>query len=149
MLEYCTQECAWCDLETIRLKAETTPCARFSKRSAKRPDPAISAFGTLDYYEKVVRASGGQAEADTFARVYFVPGMHHCSGPGPNSFDPLSQLEGWVERGVGPASVLATHSTAGQVDRTRPLCPHPQVARYTGRGSIHDAANFRCEATTH
>ena len=112
-------------------------------------DPAISAYGTLDYYEKVAKAVGGQAEADTFSRLYFVPGMHHCNGgPGPNSFDMLSQLEGWVERGVAPASVIATHSTAGNVDRTRPLCPHPQVARYTGSGSVDDAANFRCEAAT-
>ena len=112
-------------------------------------DPAISAYGTLDYYERVAKAVGGQREADTFSRLYFVPGMHHCSGgPGPNSFDMLSQLEAWVERGVAPASVIATHSTAGRVDRTRPLCPHPQVARYSGSGSIDDAANFRCEAAT-
>ena len=112
-------------------------------------DPAISAYGTLDYYEKVAKAVGGQPEADTFSRLYFVPGMHHCNGgPGPNSFDMLSQLEAWVERGVAPARVIATHSTAGRVDRTRPLCPHPQVARYTGSGSIDDAANFRCEAAT-
>jgi hypothetical protein len=29
--------------------------------------------------------------------------------------------------------------------RTRPLCPYPQVARYTGSGSTDDAANFRCD----
>jgi hypothetical protein len=36
-------------------------------------------------------------------------------------------------------------TTVGKIDRTRPLCPHPQVARYTGRGSIDEGANFRCE----
>ena len=30
------------------------------------------------------------------------------------------------------------------VARTRPLCPYPQVVRYTGSGSIDDAANFAC-----
>jgi feruloyl esterase len=34
----------------------------------------------------------------------------------------------------------------GKVDRTRPLCPHPQVARYNGTGSIDDQANFTCAA---
>lgn len=29
--------------------------------------------------------------------------------------------------------------------RTRPLCPYPKAARYSGSGSIKDAANFRCE----
>ena len=28
--------------------------------------------------------------------------------------------------------------------RTRPLCPYPEVARYSGKGSIEDAANFTC-----
>ena len=41
--------------------------------------------------------------------------------------------------------VLASHTTNGVVDRTRPLCPHPQVARYVGGGSIDAAENFRCE----
>ena len=29
-------------------------------------------------------------------------------------------------------------------ERTRLLCPYPQVARYTGTGSADDAANFVC-----
>ena len=34
----------------------------------------------------------------------------------------------------------------GAVDRTRPLCPYPQVASYTGTASTDDAANFVCKA---
>ena len=34
----------------------------------------------------------------------------------------------------------------GQVQRTRPLCAYPKVARYSGQGSIDDAANFSCVA---
>jgi feruloyl esterase len=110
-------------------------------------DPAISAYGTLDYHDAVVKAVGGPRQADEFLRTFFVPGMHHCSGgPGPNSFDTLTALEAWVERGVAPTRIIASHSTNGQVDhRTRPLCPHPQVARYIGTGSVDEAANFRCE----
>jgi len=33
----------------------------------------------------------------------------------------------------------------GVVERTRPLCPYPKVARWTGHGSRDDAANFQCE----
>ena len=111
-------------------------------------DPAISAYGTLDYYEQMTKIVGGQKEADAFSRLYFVPGMHHCGGgPGPNSVDMLPALENWIEKGVAPTSVIASHTTDGKVDRTRPLCPHPQVARYTGSGSIDDAANFRCEVS--
>ena len=41
---------------------------------------------------------------------------------------------------------FATHYSAGKVDRTRPLCPYPQVARYSGAGSINAAANFACKS---
>ena len=34
----------------------------------------------------------------------------------------------------------------GKVDRTRPLCAHPQYAAYKGSGSVDDAANFECRA---
>jgi len=34
----------------------------------------------------------------------------------------------------------------GKLVRTRPLCPYPQVARYSGSGSSDDAANFVCKA---
>jgi hypothetical protein len=30
------------------------------------------------------------------------------------------------------------------VKRTRPLCPYPEAAAYSGSGSIDDAANFVC-----
>lgn len=110
-------------------------------------DPAISAFGTIDYYDRMTKLVGGQAQAESFSRLYLVPGMHHCAGgPGPNTFDMLPVLEAWVERGVAPTEVVATHTTDGKVDRRRPLCPYPQVAKYTGNGSADEAANFRCTA---
>jgi feruloyl esterase len=56
----------------------------------------------------------------------------------------LTALEQWVEKGVAPDKLIATHSTGGKVDRSRPLCPYPAVARYTGKGSIDDATNFAC-----
>lgn len=108
-------------------------------------DPGISAFGTLDYYNRVVTSAGGQAEADRFVRAYFVPGMHHCGGgPGPNQFDLQPAIEAWVEQGVPPGAVLATTAPEHPRPRTRPLCPHPQVATYGGSGSVDEAANFRC-----
>jgi feruloyl esterase len=109
-------------------------------------DPAISAYGTVGYYDKVSRIVGGQKEMDQFGRLYLVPGMHHCSGgPGPNEFDMLTVLENWIEKGLSPGPVTATRRENAVVTRTRPLCPHPQVARYAGSGSVDEAANFRCE----
>lgn len=75
-----------------------------------------------------------------------VPGMGHCGGgEGPNVFDKVDAMEQWVEHGKAPERIVASHSTAGNVDRTRPLCPYPQIAQYKGSGSIDDAKNFVCK----
>ena len=71
--------------------------------------------------------------------------MGHCNGgPGPNPLDALSALEAWVERGVAPEKIIASRSRGSVVERTRPLCVYPQVARWSGKGSTDDAANFTC-----
>ena len=87
----------------------------------------------------------GQTKTQESVRLFMVPGMGHCSGgEGPNTFDMLTALEQWVEHGKPPDQVLASHSTNGTVDRTRPLCPYPQLATYKGAGSIDEAASFVC-----
>ena len=48
------------------------------------------------------------------------------------------------EDGKAPEIVIASHATDGKVDRTRPLCAYPEVAKYKGSGSTDDAANFAC-----
>ncbi|PRX59592.1 feruloyl esterase [Nonomuraea fuscirosea] len=74
-------------------------------------DPVVSAHDTIDYFRQVVRTtSGGRAhETGTFARLFLVPGMTHCSGgPGPNTFDKLTPIVRWVEQGIAPAEIVAT-----------------------------------------
>jgi feruloyl esterase len=107
-------------------------------------DQNVAPQSTVDYYNNVVKTIG-QKQVDESVRLFFAPGMAHCGGgEGPNVFDALTPLEQWREQGKAPTSILATHSTNGKVDRSRPLCPFPQVARYKGTGSIDDAADFAC-----
>jgi len=54
-------------------------------------------------------------------------------------------MEEWVEKGTAPKRIDASHRTSGVVDKTRPLCPYPQVAKYNGSGNTNDAANFSCK----
>jgi feruloyl esterase len=109
-------------------------------------DQNVAPQSTVDYYNSVVKTLG-QKQVDDSVRLFFAPGMAHCGGgEGPNVFDALTSLEQWREQGKAPSSILATHSTNGTVDRSRPLCPFPQVAKYKGSGSIDDAANFACGA---
>ena len=108
-------------------------------------DQLISPYNTINYYQSITKAMGA-AEADDVVRLFMAPGMLHCSGgPGPNSFDAVTALEQWVEKGVKPSQLVASHSTNGVIDRTRPLCPYPQVATYRGTGSIDEAASFVCK----
>lgn len=108
-------------------------------------DPAISPMRVIQYYKEVRKRLATQNPEATL-RLFMAPGMCHCSGgPGPNDFDYLSALEKWVEQGKVPESIEARHYNAnGKIDRTRPLCAFPKVARYNGSGSINKAANFTC-----
>jgi feruloyl esterase len=111
-------------------------------------DPQISPGSSVTYFESVMRAAGSNASKvqDNY-RLFMVPGMAHCGGgDGTSSFDMLTVLEQWVEQKNPPAQVLASRVRNGAVDRTRPLCPYPQVAVYKGSGSTDEAANFSCRA---
>jgi feruloyl esterase len=77
-----------------------------------------------------------------FFLLFMAPGGSGSKGP--DTFDSLPYLERWVERGIPPKSILASHKTNDVADRTRPLCPYPEFAVYTGRGSTDEAANFVC-----
>lgn len=106
-------------------------------------DPALNPLIGIDYYEKVRRTMGPQT--DRFFRLYLMPGVFHCSGGvGPAAFDVLRETVPWVEQGKAPDAILAAQVESGRSERTRPLCPYPQVARYSGGGDPNDAANFRC-----
>ena len=109
-------------------------------------DQLITPHNSVNYYESV-RSTLGAARTDAAVRLFMAPGMGHCSGgPGPNQADWLTALEQWVEKGVAPTRIIASRTSNGVVDRTRPLCAYPQVARYNGKGSTDEAANFSCVA---
>lgn len=108
-------------------------------------DPNVSPLNTVKYYKSVVDTMGGAQKVSNNIRLFMEPGMGHCAGgEGPDVFDKVSALEQWVEQKKAPDSIIASHRSAGKVDRTRPLCPYPQVAKYKGGGSIDEAANFSC-----
>jgi feruloyl esterase len=107
-------------------------------------DIAQSPYRTIKYYEGL-RRHIGRGKVETFARLFMAPGMYHCGGGvGPNTFDALTALEHWVEDGQAPSSIVAAQTSGPGAPRTRPLCPFPQHAVYSGTGSIDDAANFQC-----
>ena len=109
-------------------------------------DQQIPSGSSVEYYQSVLNTMGGFGKVKDNYRLFMVPGMGHCGGgDGPTSFDMLTALEQWVEKGKAPDSIPAAHLTNGQPDRTRILCPYPQVATYKGSGDTNDASNFVCK----
>jgi feruloyl esterase len=97
----------------------------------------------VNYYEQAEAKNG--AGTSEFFRLFMVPGMGHCGGGiGTDRFDSMTAMINWVEKSKAPDVLQASRAVNGQVVRSRPLCPYPQEARYSGQGSVDDAANFRC-----
>jgi feruloyl esterase len=109
-------------------------------------DPTFSALDTVDYYNRLAEANGGADAVQRWSRLFLVPGMGHCGGGSlaTGSFDLLTALVDWVERDIPPDAVVA--GTTGEPRLTRPLCPYPQYAHYSGRGDANDASSFVCRA---
>jgi hypothetical protein len=107
-------------------------------------DPVFSINDTLTWWREVNKRSAGKA--DSFVRVFPVPGMNHCGGgPATDSFDVMPSLLEWVEKDRAPEQLLASSApTSPWPKRTRPLCVYPSVARYKGSGDIDSAASFEC-----
>jgi hypothetical protein len=131
--------------------AKNPDLSKFKKRGGKLlmtygwADSILQPMMGVNYYEQALAQNGpGTAE---FFRLFMAPGMGHCGGGiGPDRHDSMTAMIDWVEKGKAPDSMVASRVVDKQVVRTRPLCPYPQVARYSGQGSIDEAANFRCVA---
>lgn len=126
-------------------------------------DDVISTLDSIDYYRTVVAALTGvrmgaddskesakwvqaSGKVGEFFRLFVVPGMGHCQGgPGPTNFKGMDALTTWVEKKQPPDQINGTHLTNGAVDLTRPICPYPMAAQYSGHGSVTTASNFTCK----
>jgi feruloyl esterase len=98
----------------------------------------------------------GRAQVDSFARLFVIPQAGHgLSGtnysldgdgktiptaPIPNSWDRVSLLINWVERGVAPK--MSETVVAGE--RSFPLCSYPTYPKYN-TGPVAQAGSYRCE----
>ncbi|MBZ5575853.1 MAG: tannase/feruloyl esterase family alpha/beta hydrolase [Acidobacteriia bacterium] len=129
--------------------AKNPSLSKFRKRGGKLiitygwADTILQPMMGVNYYEAAVAKNG--EDTPEFFRLFMAPGMAHCGGGiGPDRHDSVTAVVDWVEKGKAPDSMVASRVVNNQVVRTRPLCPFPQVARYSGQGTIDEAANFRC-----
>lgn len=147
-------------IEKMRSLVDVGPDLRaFTARGGKLiiwhgwSDARVPAERTVRYYEDVKRMIGSKS-AKQNVRLFMAPGVAHCfGGPGPNNFDMIPDLDRWVQQKKAPERIIATKTDndifaliglPAKALRTRPLCPWPKTARYSGTGSTDDAANFTC-----
>jgi hypothetical protein len=106
-------------------------------------DQVLQPLMGVNYYERALARNG--PDTRDFFRLFMVPGMTHCAGGlGTDRFDSVTALIDWVEKKQAPDSLRASRVVDNRVVRSRPLCPYPQTARYSGQGSIDEASNFSC-----
>jgi feruloyl esterase len=126
----------------------STDIAAFKERGGKLllvhglSDVLVSTRATEQYYRRL-QAQFGVRQVESFVRFYEIPGMGHAASSTFNAtWDSLSALQQWVERGKAPVGQVTT-DTAGVPGRTRPLCDYPKWPRYQG-GDVNQAASFEC-----
>jgi feruloyl esterase len=106
-------------------------------------DMAITALGTIAYYDEVVEHDPSATED---VRLFMMPGVDHCTGGvGPSYVNFLDEIDAWVEAGAAPEEMetywLDSHA---KPTGSRLLCAYPKVAEYDGAGDPRAATSFRC-----
>jgi feruloyl esterase len=135
--------------ELSALMDASSDLSRFVARGGKllmahgTADVLVSTRSTAFYYQKL-QAQFGPAGVDSFARYYEVPGYGHAVSTHFNAtWDSLTALEQWAEKGVAPRNQITT-DTLGVPGRKRPLCNYPSWPRYKGSGDVNAAESFTC-----
>ena len=132
-------------------------------------DYSIPFISSDAYYQAVVQANGGLSATKQFARYYALPGVGHCGGNGPDTYNGLGAVVSWTERHVAPQALVATQyapsGTAGgpppssasdltdavpvlgassttAVVRQITLYPYPELPAYRGYGNVDDASSY-------
>ena len=136
-------------IENGTINAQDPDLSRFFARSGKLIqyhgwiDPQITPMSSVRYYSSVLEKMGGAGKVKDNYRLFMVPGMAHCGGgDGTSTFDMVSALEEWVEKGKAPDQMphrgfeTAQPIGRGRCARTRKWRNTPaQAARTTRRTS--------------
>jgi feruloyl esterase len=132
-------------------------------------DYSIPFISSDAYYQAVVQANGGLSATQQFARYYALPGVGHCGGNGPDSYNGLGAVVSWTEQHAAPQALVATQyasaapsgpppaSSASDLTDAVPalgapsataavrqitLYPYPDLPAYRGYGNVDDASSY-------
>jgi len=140
-----TQLCAWRIAVEARILQEPESVVPRTKLALVNR-AVLAACDALDGVTDGLLTDPHQCRSDPASLLCRGVDMAHCGGgPGPNQVNWMAAMERWRESGIAPNRLLASRVSDNRVNMTRPVCPYPQVAQYTGVGSTNDAANFVCK----
>jgi feruloyl esterase len=117
-------------------------------------DMAQSPMAGINYVQNVV-STMGQANVDSFLRLYVSPASSHggtaasltTGAEVPTTYDLLGALDGWVTSGQPPADALVQVRNATTAPFTtlasRPMCRYPNYPQYVS-GDASKAESYRC-----
>ena len=108
-------------------------------------DMAIPPENTVAYYDQLQHRYSKRSLRG-FVRFYMVPGFGHGDGAFQMSWDAVSMLDAWVDKGQAPDKPVAIDTAKATAGRSRPLCEYPSWPRYAGQGDPNQAASFACTA---
>jgi feruloyl esterase len=134
----------------ISSRQDITPnLTAFASRGGKllmlhgKADPLIPTATSEDFFNRL-KTNMGAAMIGSFYKLYEVPGYGHGSGIFNTSWDSITALENWAEKGTAPTAQVVSDSNASSNGRTRPLCEYPTWPKYSGSGDINLAASYSC-----
>lgn len=106
-------------------------------------DAAITAFGTIGYYEQVLEFDPSAAKD---VKLFMMPGVMHCSGgDSPWWVNWIDEIDKWVTSQEAPEQLPVYFlDEQFQADGSRLLCAYPEVAIYDGEGDTRDVRSFSC-----
>jgi feruloyl esterase len=120
----------------------------FRKRGGKllmvqgTTDMLVPSTMTTAYYTTLASRYG--SALPDFVRYFVVPGFAHGAGDFRSTWDSLSALEAWVEKGIAPANQVVVDAHPATAGRSRPLCEYPNYPKYVGSGDPNNASSFTC-----
>ncbi|WP_439583754.1 tannase/feruloyl esterase family alpha/beta hydrolase [Dyadobacter bucti] len=101
------------------LDATSTDYSGFKKRNGKIiffhgwNDAALSANATIEHYNGILKTD---KDAQSFARLFLLPGVLHCGGgPGCDRVDWVSLIIDWVEQSKAPDQIIASKQVGEKV----------------------------------
>jgi hypothetical protein len=140
-------------------------------------DWSIPTVTSIAYYQAIVKAMGGLAATQQFAKYYLLPSVGHCGGNGPDTYNGLGAVVAWTEKHISPDALVATEyapATGGgpggvggssssdltdavptlgttattAVVRSINVYPYPELPAYQGYGSVDDASSYTGKVST-